>query len=539
MRWVRLALWPAGAVVGLAAESVAYAWDAPGDWVPDLATGSVLIACGLAVWSGRPPSRCGPLLAAAGFAWFAPNFAAVDISWIAWLSAHALYLHRGPLVQVVTTYPSGRPSGRLDVAVVSGGWVAALVTTVWESGPATIALALLLVSAAVWQWARASGVRRRDRLAAACATCAFSLAVAFAAAARVAAPAVEQEWSLLVYEMTLIGIALLLAAAILQSRPGAGSVTDLVVELTETRSGTHAAALAAALGDPSLELGHWIDDEQAYVDAAGRRLELPGADAGRTVTYVDRDGEAVAALVHDPAVLDDPRLVEAVLASAGLAASNARLHAEVREQAAAVEASRLRLLRARDDERRWLDLRLREGAERRLEELRPVLVEARRHAGPEAAIRVERAQVRLDATLADLRELASGLHPRELADHGLELALTELGERSLTPVRLELALEPLPFEIEAAIYFVCSEALANVVKYASAASVEVEVAVREAAVLVDVRDDGVGGADPAAGTGLAGLADRLSTLGGTLRIDSPASSGTRLHAELPRPPLSG
>jgi len=537
MRALRLALWPAALALGLAAEATAYDWDVPRDWAPDLATGWSLVAAGLVVWSRLPASLAGPLLAATGFAWFAPNFAALDSAALAWLSAHALYLHRGPLVHVVATYPRGRPRARLDAAVVAVGYLACVVPAIWRSELGAIALAGALLAAVVWGWARATGRERHERAVAVEAAGLLALALAGTAVARLVTPGpTTNDATLLVYEIALVVITGLLLARLLRAGPQLSTVTDLVVELGDTRSGTLRDALARALGDPSLELGYWLVEEQSYVDAEGRRLDLPAdAGGGRAVTRVDRrEGEPVAVLVHDSAVLDDPSLVGAVASSARLAASNARLQAEVRDQVAEVAASRLRLLQARDEARRRLDVRLREGAERRLAGLGAVLQAARRDATPGTGERIERAQARLEGTLTDLRELAAGIHPRELTEHGLERALADLVERTRTRVRIDLSLEPLPYDVEAAAYFVCSEALANVTKYASATQVDVSVAVRDGGLRVEVCDDGVGGADPAGGTGLAGLADRMAALGGTLRIDSPAGGGTRLVAELAR-----
>ena len=141
-------LWPAAAVVGIAAELRLYGWADPRDWAPDLLTGWTMIACGLAGWWRRPQSRSGALLAAAGFAWFAPNFAASGVAAVAWLSAHALYLYRGPFVQLVLTYPTGRATRRLDRAAVAVGYAAAVITPVWAGEAATIVLACLLAGVA-------------------------------------------------------------------------------------------------------------------------------------------------------------------------------------------------------------------------------------------------------------------------------------------------------------------------------------------------------------------------------------------------------
>ena len=150
---------------------------------------------------------------------------------------------------------------------------------------------------------------------------------------------------------------------------------------------------------------------------------------------------------------------------------------------------------------------------------------------------IERARVRLAGTLVALHELGAGLHPRELTRHGLSHAVVSLAQRTPLPVDLEIPVDRFPEEIEAAAYFLCSEALANIAKYASASRAAVSVTVSEGVLLVEVADDGIGGADPAAGTGLRGLADRIEALGGTLTVESAPGRGTRLAGEIPLTPL--
>jgi signal transduction histidine kinase len=255
------------------------------------------------------------------------------------------------------------------------------------------------------------------------------------------------------------------------------------------------------------------------------------------VTRIERDGNPIAALIHDPAVLDDPVLLEAVSSAAQLAASNARLQAEVRAQVAALRASRRRVMDAGDEERRRLERRLRDGAERRLVELAGTLQRTHQGtSGEETRVRIDRAAAQLERTLEDLNRLAQGLHPRVLSDRGLAAALASLAERSEVPVEVAISSNGIPPPIEAVAFFVCSEALANVAKYASASRVNVSVTSGDGGVRVEVEDDGVGGADPSHGSGLRGLADRVEALGGTLRIESTPGHGTRLTAELP---LSG
>jgi signal transduction histidine kinase len=232
-------------------------------------------------------------------------------------------------------------------------------------------------------------------------------------------------------------------------------------------------------------------------------------------------------------VLDDPGLVEGVAAAARLAAANARLQAEVQVQLADVRASRRRLLQAADEERRRLELRVRERSARRLAGLADSLADARSAAGPAARQRIEQAESQLARTLADLHELALGLHPRALAEEGLEGALAGLAARSPVTVELDVAAGRLPPEIEAAAYFVCSEALTNAAKHAFASRIAVRVARRERFLEVEITDDGAGGVDPTRGSGLRGLENRVEALGGTLRVESAPSSGTRLQAVIP------
>lgn len=241
-------------------------------------------------------------------------------------------------------------------------------------------------------------------------------------------------------------------------------------------------------------------------------------------------------LIHDPALLDDPGLAAALADAAHLAGSNARLQAEVRAQIAELQASRRRLLVAADEERRRLEQRLRETAERRLTRLLPELEHTGCLAGADLqrAARLRRVFEELEHSLADVRRLAAGLHPRELATGGLAGALDALASRSPVPVELWVELpERVSAEVERAAYFVCSEGLANVAKYADASRARVTAASVAARLRVEVADDGRGGADPGGGTGLRGLADRVEVLGGALTVDSRPGAGTRVVAELP------
>jgi signal transduction histidine kinase len=524
----------AGVALGLTAEWVGFGWSDPRHWIPDLAVGWTFIGCGLIGWARRPESRTGPLMAATGFTWFVWNFADVGVAALAWLAAHLVYLHRGPLVHLVLAYPSGRPASRLVRGAVAGGYAAA-VTTIWGSEAATILLAGLLLAVCAREYVRAVGGARRARLIALQTAAGLSLVLAGTAAARLLLPPGEVSGALLILnEVALCVLAGGLLAGLLVAPWQRAVVADLVVELGEARSGTVRGELSRALGDPSLEIGYWLPDRAVFVDAEGRTLSLPDAGSGRSVTVVERQGQPVAVLVHDPAVLEDQGLLEAVASAARLAAANARLRAEVQARVEELGASRRRILAVRDEERRRLERRLHEGAEARLGKLAATLGRGQASAsGEQTRDQIAHAQDQLVRTLEELRRLARGLHPRVLSEHGLEGALVALAKDLPLPVDIKVSGNQLPERVAVAAYFVCAEALANVAKHAAAAHVAVAVTSSESRVQVEIEDDGVGGADLAHGSGLRGLADRVETLGGTLQVESTPGHGTRLAAEIP------
>jgi signal transduction histidine kinase len=511
----------AGAVVlGLAAERSLYGFGNVGDWVPDLLTGWLLVGCGLVVLGVA--RTAGALLVAAGLLWFAGNFA----------GEAAYLLHRGPLAQLLVTFPGRRPAGRLETGAVAAVYTACLVSAFAWGDVATIALAGVIVAAAALRHRRAVGRLRRERAFALRGAAFLAVSLALVASANLlfdTSPA--RRATLRGYEASLGAVALY-AAYGLRRRPWERpAVTDLVVELGEQRAEPVRDALARALGDPTLSVAYRVDG--SYVDATGRPVDLPLASPSRRLTRVERDGREVAVLIHDAAMLDDPALLEAVSAATRLAAANASLQAEVRGQVDELDASRRRLLDTADVERRRLERRLHDGALRRLDVLAGVLDAARREAPPAVAARIGGAQEQLGKAATDLRELGAGLHPRELAEHGLAVALATLAEQSPVPVDLAIGGGRFPDEIETAIFFVCSEALANAGKHAAASRVSITVTSTKGVARAEIRDDGAGGADPAGGTGLRGLADRVEALGGRLQVADGPAGGTLVAVELP------
>ena len=525
----------AGGVLGVTAEWVGFGWGDPRHWILDLAVGWTFIGCGLVASARLPESRTGALMAATGFTWFAGNFANVGVAAVAWVAAHTLYLYRGPLVQLVLCYPSGRSGSRLVRGAVVVGYAAALITPVWQSAGATILLAGLLLAVCAREYGRAVGRLRRARRVALQAAAGLSLVLAGTSAARLLLPRGDVSGpSLLVYELALCALAGGLLAGLLVAPWPRAAVADLVVELGEARAGTLRGELSRALGDPSLEIGYWLPDLGTYVDAEGRALALPEPGSGRSTTVLEHQGRPVAALIHDPAVLDDPRLVHGVTSAAQLAAANARLRAEVQAQVEELAASRRRLLEAADEQRRLLERRLHDGAAARLRELAVILRRGESSATSQRTrAQIARAEDQLSHTLEDLDRLANGLHPRALAEQGLQNALAEIAHDVPIPVDLEVTSPQLPPRIAAAVYFICAEALTNTAKHAAASHVTVRVRSLDNQLNVEVADDGIGGADLSRGSGLNGLADRIATLGGKLLIESGAGRGTRLAAEIP------
>jgi signal transduction histidine kinase len=273
------------------------------------------------------------------------------------------------------------------------------------------------------------------------------------------------------------------------------------------------------------------------VDADGRRMELPASSATRGVTFLERDGTTMAAIVHDPALLDDPGLVAAVTSALRLAVENERLQGEVEAQLDAVRASRARLVEAGDTERKRIERDLHDGAQQRLVALTVALRLARTRAGddidPELAASLDAASTEARAALSELRELARGIHPQILTGSGLGPAIDSLAARSPVQVSVEVEAGRYPPVVEGAAYFAVSEALANVAKYAQATHALVRSSWAAGTLSVEVSDDGVGGADAGRGSGLRGLADRLAALDGSLEVVSPRGGGTRVLGRIP------
>jgi signal transduction histidine kinase len=334
-----------------------------------------------------------------------------------------------------------------------------------------------------------------------------------------------------------IALPLALLAGLLQARLQRANVGDLVVELEHTSVQGLRDALARALGDPQLEVAFWLPEQRVYADIAGALVELPSDDARRTVTHLNHAGEPLAAIIHDSSLREEPKLVQAAGAAARLAIENARLHADTRAQLVQVQESRIRIVEAADEARRRIERDLHDGAQQRLVALALQLRSGQRQVGGRDDREVDRllaaAADELQSAIDELRELARGVHPAILTEEGLAAALESLVHRSSLPLSLDVSEERLPAQAEATAYFVACEALTNIAKHAQATNVSISARRRNGTLVLEVTDDGTGGARIENGTGLRGLNDRVEAVGGRLTILSPPGGGTQIVAEIP------
>jgi signal transduction histidine kinase len=311
-------------------------------------------------------------------------------------------------------------------------------------------------------------------------------------------------------------------------------IADLIVELGRgVPIGGLRDVLARTLGDPTLDLVFASPSGAGFVDLAGRPVTLPLPAEARSVTWLQRGDDLLGVLIHDPQLdAQDPGLVEAAGTAARLALENERLAAQVRAQLEEVRASRARIVEAGDVERRRVERDLHDGAQQRLVALAMRLQLARASTEGASAV-LDEATSELQAAIGEVRDLARGLHPSILTEAGLAAAIDALAERAPLPVSVNIPTTRYRVATESAAYFVVAEALTNVARHAGASRAYVTATEADAMLVLVIRDDGRGGADPEAGSGLAGLRDRLAAAGGTLSIASPADHGTILTAVLP------
>ena len=502
--------------------------------LPDLAVGVCLVASGTVISTVDSRSRLGVLVTLAGLAWFLPNFETTGARSVAVLASGAVVLHRAVLFHAIVSFPDGRvrrPGERAIVALayltavgdVSRGEVAA---TLWS-----LAVLLGFVAIVVTRTGpgRDAGVRALPAMGLLAVVVGGTNVLLLVVGNHPAPAAVVHA-----YEAGIAAVGVVIAVTAVGYRSRRGGLTGAAVELAQGRAGYVRDLLANALRDPTVEVAFAVDgDATTWVDELGRPIKGLHASGSRSVIPILVDGRTVAQLACESAVADEPAVRSSIEAAARLAARNARLRAGLRNEADRIRASQLRLLSAADDQRIALARELARGAGATMTELRPLLDAVPDTADPAVRAAVERSRARVDGLAAGLRSLAAGLGPSNLGDGGLEPALAILGEGVDGRFDLDVRVPDLPDGIASAAWFICAEGITNAIKHSHAHSVGVRVERLDRRLLIAIEDDGVGGASIEAGSGLQGLADRVSALGGSLSVESPAGEGTRLAVELP------
>jgi signal transduction histidine kinase len=517
-----------------------------------LLAGWSFIGSGLVAWARRPGNRTGPLLVWVGVGFLAGLLEAAQQPALHLLGAWARPLYWAVFTQLLLAFPSGRLDSRLARGLVAAVYLDLAVLyhaplVLGEDGvggrlyQSSFALgAVLFLGGSVLLVHRWWAGSRAWRRAVAPLLWTGALTLALLALFNVQeflarSVGVVPMWA---FRVAFGAIPFAFLAVLLRVRLARASVAELVVELEAARpSGALGDALARALGDPSLRVAYWLGDQQRYVDLEGRPVELPQDQPGRMVTVVEREGRRVAAIVHDQALGEDPGLIRAAGAAAALALDNERLQAELRARLDELQASRTRIVEAADLERKRIERNLHDGTQQRLTSVALALglAESKLTTDPGGAgASLRQAKQTLEAALAQVRDLSQGIHPTVLTTRGLDPAIQDLAYTAPLPVTVHAELNGrLPERVETGAYYVVAEALANVAKHAHASTATVTLAQQHGRLLLLVRDDGIGGADPTRGSGLRGLADRVQALGGTLEVASPPGQGTELRAVIP------
>jgi signal transduction histidine kinase len=554
----------ASCAAAAAVAAISYGIDGPAPVVDAALVAWIMLSyvlCGLIAWSRRPESRFGPLMVAAGFGPLVSRLSEVHanlpqtIGEVFRLLPVVLFLH------VFLAYPSGRLERWSERALVGAGYsivlffgllgrmlgpseresVIAIVNRPRASdvvvGAGRLGVAAVALSAIAVLVVRTRSMQRPLRRSFVLGCLALALVtISFGVVVRAFDWRTSEPIKLVAF--ALIGLApVLFLIGFLRARFARSAVADVFVALRADPAPAELRdALARALRDPSLTLVYWLPEFGTYANLDGREVNIQELGAGRAVTLIDQGGSHVAALLHEPALKEEPELLRAASAAAAISLENGRLQTELRARVEELKGSRARMVEASQKERQRLERNLHDGAQHRLValSLQLGLLEEELAGDRSATVQLERARGEIDRSLDELRQIAQGIHPAVVSGHGLAVAVEQLAARAPVPVRLNVEIEErLPEALEVAAYYIVAETLANVGKHAQAATATVEVTRGNGRINIEVCDDGVGGADTERGSGLRGLADRVEALGGRLRVWSPRGGGTRVRAEIP------
>ncbi|HSL34847.1 MAG TPA: histidine kinase [Candidatus Limnocylindrales bacterium] len=550
---VRLIVGVIGTILALAGEAVALQGGRePAAALLHLAIGLTYLHGGLAIWNHEPANRTGRLMTLVGLTWF---IGTLDFSGILFVREVGLAFEDTfsvVLLALVLAYPSGRLETRVDRLAVATIAIGATALNLLYSTSLPLladksnglygglALAAMTTIVVVRRWVVAGPRARRDLLPVLIAGLVF-LATMIINIVRRIAEVPDEVAAVLIAAKDLAPAAIPIALLIGFYRQSERRLKALVDALPDRMfrfgpdgryvpSGSDTVGSAAA--DPAVPSGRRL--YELTFAAAGERAVGAASRALRTGEL-----QAFDFSLDLPA---GPRQLEVRIAPSGPDEVTAivRDFTDQRSAEAELRRSRARIVEAADDERRRLERDLHDGAQQRLVSLSLALRLLRGRLGSrdgpngEAIVAADEAAAELKVAIKELRELARGIHPAILTEAGLGAAMTALAERSAVPATVgSLPDRRLPAGVEATAYFVVSEALANIAKYAGATKASVAADLDGRTLRVEVGDDGVGGADSSRGTGLRGLQDRVAAIGGRLAIDSPAGQGTLLVAEIP------
>jgi signal transduction histidine kinase len=499
------------------------------------AVSAVFVIAGVISRRVQPRNRIGLLFVLVGFGWVLDYLVTDE-----WPFAVVLVGKVWPAVlgHALVAFPTGRlrtPTRRLVVAAAYVETVVLTVANEFEHDPLaavlidsettmTAVVGGLMLALQLHRW-RCSSMAQRRTLTGMLGAIAVAI-ITFAAWEPVVAAGLDPPGLVLMLALSCIPFAYL--GGLLRRHIDRGALADLVVRLSgDSRRAGVQEALAATLHDPGLRVAYWVAEQERYVDADGGPVALDSAH-----TRVDRGGSPVAVLLHDPVL--DLELVDAACAAVGLALENERLTAELRAKVRQLGESRARVLRAAEEERRRLERDLHDGVQQRLLSVVMTLGLAETLPAERGRALTAEAKQAVLATIDDVRAVCHGIHPPVLTERGLHGAVREL--TALAEPRVELTLdlpETVPPLVETTAYYVVAEALANVTKHAEASRTEVVITGGDGRLVVRVDDDGRGGADPAHGSGLRGLSERVEANGGSMRVVSGVAEGTSVRVVLP------
>ena len=521
--------------------------------IPCLAIGYGLV--GIEAWRRRPSNRVGPLLVLGSWCWLLSGLADTGLPPLVPIGVAVATVGIAVIVHLILAFPSGRLIGTGSVLVTVGAYISTTVLQVslflFEPSPLMVAdlpdlerfftvLQGAVVLAVVFGLCLI--VTQRIRAARTPARRVLLplylygvVAVVFVPVTSVLfLPVLGLDPAVLaaVQYFLIAGIPFAFALGLLRGGfSRTGEVEELGARLGADLSPAELVdAVADALGDPSVEIAFWLVDQHRYVDHLGRPI---GMSAERGFCEVNLAGRRIGGIGYDAALIGEPELVAMAGRMLALAVDRERLTVNLLINQDQLRESRSRLIDAADRERRRIARDLHDGLQGRLVLLAvrsELLVE--KHRDDPTAIEL---RAGMDDAIDELRRLVHGVLPALLIERGFYAAAEELVDRMTIPTRLELqsATPTLPPVVESTAYFVVAEGLANVVKHSKASTAWVRLGVRAAELIIEIGDDGIGGASADRGSGLRGINDRMDVLGGRLVVDSSVGAGTRMRVELP------